>query len=168
MRDLDHLGHCAGLRGAGDCGFSGGLGDEGLVSVADSIAEALPHQRCSLVGGARINFSKPKKNRTSDPTPKVVQTKISLKAKIPPSANGVLTKEPSPNFGWPTTEEVVGKGKEKVVKPSPKVKPSSSHSPSSSKTTQLGSSSGEKRPSSDSKAALQKSINFLFLWTPIG
>ncbi|KAL2557364.1 Uncharacterized protein Fot_02103 [Forsythia ovata] len=33
-----------------------------------------------------INFTKSKKNPTSAPTPKVVQTKISLKAKSPPSA----------------------------------------------------------------------------------
>ncbi|KAL2545314.1 hypothetical protein Fot_14547 [Forsythia ovata] len=90
---------------------------------------------------AKINFTKPKKNPTHDPTPKVVQTKISMKAKSPPPVKGVVIKEPSPNFGRPTQDEVSNKGKKKAVEPPPKVKPTSKQAPSSSKTTQLGSSS---------------------------
>ncbi|KAL2488275.1 hypothetical protein Fot_41567 [Forsythia ovata] len=46
---------------------------------------------------AKINFTKPKKNHTPTSTPKVVQTKISLKAKSPLPVKGVVIKEPSPN-----------------------------------------------------------------------
>ncbi|KAL2488941.1 hypothetical protein Fot_42233 [Forsythia ovata] len=110
------------------------------------------------VKNEEINFTKHKKNPASTPMLKVVQTKISLKAKSPPPANGMVIREPSPNFGRPTTLEVVGAGagNEKVVEPPSKVKPTSNQAFSSYKTTQLGSASGEKRPSSDSKSRLAK------------
>ncbi|KAL2514548.1 Uncharacterized protein Fot_28519 [Forsythia ovata] len=106
----------------------------------------------------KINFTKPKKNLTYVSTPKVVQTKISLKAKSPPPTNGVVNKEPSPNSVRPTQNEVSGKGKEKVMEPPPKVKPTSKQAHSSSKTAQLGSSLGEKRPSSDSISSPAKKL----------
>ncbi|KAL2552597.1 Uncharacterized protein Fot_06216 [Forsythia ovata] len=87
----------------------------------------------------------PKKNPTFDATPKVIQTKMSLKAKNPQPAKGVVIKEPSPNSGRPTVEEVVGKGEE---------------------TTQLGSSSGERRLSSNSSARPAKKQKTSFTSDP--
>ncbi|KAL2515105.1 hypothetical protein Fot_29076 [Forsythia ovata] len=72
--------------------------------------------------GVKINFTKPKKNPTPALTHKVMQNKISLKAKSPPPTNGVVIKEPSHNSGRPTTDEVLGKDKEKIVEPPPKAK----------------------------------------------
>ncbi|KAL2531953.1 hypothetical protein Adt_05304 [Abeliophyllum distichum] len=46
---------------------------------------------------------------------------------------GVVIKEPSPNSVRPSLDEVLGKDKEKVVEPSPKVKPTLKQAPSSSK-----------------------------------
>ncbi|KAL2464940.1 hypothetical protein Adt_40791 [Abeliophyllum distichum] len=106
----------------------------------------------------KINFTKPKKNSTSAPTPKVVQTKINLKAKGSPPAKKVVIKEPSPNSRRSTTNEVVGKGKEEVVEPPPKVKPISNQAPSSSKATQLRSFSGVKMPSLDSRSRPAKRL----------
>ncbi|KAL2557398.1 hypothetical protein Fot_02137 [Forsythia ovata] len=67
-------------------------------------------------------------------------------------------KEPSPNSGRPTQDEVPNKGKEKVVEPPPKVKQTSEQVHSSSKGVQLGSSSGRKRPFSDSRSSPTKKL----------
>ncbi|KAL2471137.1 hypothetical protein Adt_39273 [Abeliophyllum distichum] len=77
--------------------------------------------------------------------PKMIQTKISLIERI-------VIREPSPNSGRSNVEKVVGKDKEKATKPLSKAKPSLRHPHSFSKTTQPWSSSGKKRPSSDSQA----------------
>ncbi|KAL2505869.1 Uncharacterized protein Adt_21490 [Abeliophyllum distichum] len=90
------------------------------------------------------------------PTLKVVQTKISLKAKSLLPAKGVVIREPSPNPGRPTAIEMEGKGKEKFVEPPPKVKPTSSQLLSFSETTKPGSSSREKRQLSNSRSSLAK------------
>ncbi|KAL2531943.1 hypothetical protein Adt_05294 [Abeliophyllum distichum] len=88
----------------------------------------------SVIGpSAKINFTKPKKNHTPVPTSKGVQTKIFLKLNSPSPAKGVVIKEPSPNSVRPSLDEVLGKDKEKVVEPSPKVKPALKQAPSSSK-----------------------------------
>ncbi|KAL2545338.1 hypothetical protein Fot_14571 [Forsythia ovata] len=106
----------------------------------------------------KINFTKPKKNPTPASTPKVVQTKISLKTKSPSLVKEVVIKEPSPNFVRPTQVEVSGKDKEKAVEPPPKVKSTSKLVPSVSKIAQLGSSSGEKRSSSDRRSRPAKKL----------
>ncbi|KAL2558797.1 Uncharacterized protein Fot_03536 [Forsythia ovata] len=79
----------------------------------DSVQNFVPHAIRAYffdLFAAKINFTKPKKNPTSAPTPKMVQTKISLKAKSPPPAKGVVIKEPSPNSERPAQEKVSGKG----------------------------------------------------------
>ncbi|KAL2457819.1 Protein arabidillo 1 [Forsythia ovata] len=71
---------------------------------------------------------------------------------------GVVINEPSPNSRRPTGDEVSSKAKEKAMEPPPKVKPTSKQVHSSSKTTQLGFSSREKRPSSDSRSSPAKKL----------
>ncbi|KAL2520341.1 hypothetical protein Fot_24264 [Forsythia ovata] len=111
-----------------------------------------------LIGRDYAFDYEPKKNPTPALIPKMVQTKISLTVNSPPPAKGVVIKEPSPNSGRPTGDKVSGKGKEKTVEPPPKVKPTLKQAPSFSKTTQLGSSSGEKRWSSDSRSSPTKKL----------
>ncbi|KAL2514554.1 putative serine/threonine-protein kinase PITSLRE [Forsythia ovata] len=67
-------------------------------------------------------------------------------------------KEPSPNSGKPATDEIVGKGKEKVVGPPPKVEPTFKPALSSSKACQLDPHLGEKRPPSNSGFSLAKKL----------
>ncbi|KAL2499666.1 hypothetical protein Adt_25216 [Abeliophyllum distichum] len=68
-----------------------------------------------------IKFTKSKKSSAPVLTPKAVQTKITLKAKSPPLAKRVVIQEPSPIFVRLTTNKFVGKGKDKVVEPLPKI-----------------------------------------------
>ncbi|KAL2483184.1 hypothetical protein Fot_44628 [Forsythia ovata] len=88
----------------------------------------------------------------------MVQTKISLKAKSTAPIKGVVIKEHSPNSGRPIVDEVASNDKEKAVEPLPKVKPTLNQALSSSKTTKLGTSLGEKRPSLDSKSSPAKKL----------
>ncbi|KAL2471278.1 hypothetical protein Adt_39414 [Abeliophyllum distichum] len=106
----------------------------------------------------QINLTKSKKNYVPTLTPKVVQTKITLKANSPPPAKGVLIQEPSPNPARSTTDKVVEKGKGKVVEPPPKVKSTSTQVPSSSKAAPPGSHLGEKMSSSDSRSSPVKKL----------
>ncbi|KAL2514486.1 putative serine/threonine-protein kinase PITSLRE [Forsythia ovata] len=72
--------------------------------------------------------------------------------------NNLGRSEPSPNSGKPATDEIVGKGKEKVVGPPPKVEPTFKPALSSSKACQLDPHLGEKRPPSNSGFSLAKKL----------
>ncbi|KAL2557807.1 hypothetical protein Fot_02546 [Forsythia ovata] len=102
--------------------------------------------------------TKSRKNPAPSSTPKVVQTKIFQKTKNPPPAKGVVIKEPSPSSRKPTTDEVAGKDKEKVMEPPPKVKTTSKQAHSSSKVVQLESISGKKRPPPNSRSSPAKKL----------
>ncbi|KAL2508463.1 hypothetical protein Fot_32112 [Forsythia ovata] len=116
----------------------------------------------AICHGPKINFSRAKKNpsTTSEASPKVVETKLLLKSKSPSPAEGVVIRELLPNTGRPATEEIVGKRKGKVDEPPQKVKHTFVLNPLSSRTNQLGSSAGEKRPleggSNSGRASLVK------------
>ncbi|KAL2486965.1 hypothetical protein Adt_31721 [Abeliophyllum distichum] len=104
---------------------------------------------------AKIIFSKPKKNPTLASASKTM--KITSGEKSLPPSREVVILEPSRTSVMPTQDEILGRAKEKVVGPPPKVKPIPKSIPPP-RDAQLGSSSGEKRPSSDNKPGPAKRI----------
>ncbi|KAL2552730.1 Uncharacterized protein Fot_06349 [Forsythia ovata] len=77
----------------------------------------------------------------------------------------VVIKEPSPNIGRPTTEEVVGKDKGKANEPTPK-KEHTLVPLFFSQTNQPEALTGEKRASSDSRT-LQKNKKLILPLDPL-
>ncbi|KAL2489270.1 Uncharacterized protein Fot_42562 [Forsythia ovata] len=148
------------LSGPGGSQLRYALSQASKEGAPYQVIECIVRPRRNLVSKleTKINFTKPKKNHAPVSTPKVVQTKITLKAKSPPPIKGVVINEPSPNSVRLTTDEVAGKGEEKVAEPPPKVKPTSEQAHFSSKAAQLGSHLGEKRSSTDSMSSRVKKL----------
>ncbi|KAL2553237.1 UDP-glucose/GDP-mannose dehydrogenase [Forsythia ovata] len=111
-------------------------GQKEIQALKAIYAHWVPEGNIICTNLSKTNFARAKKNpiATSEASPRVIQMKHSQKAKSPPPAKGIVIKEPSPNTGRPTIEEVVGKGRGKAEKPPQKAKHTSIFHPSSSRT----------------------------------